>query len=62
MAPAIPMRCAPRTMLSRWMIDIAKLPVLSKSGLTLHIPVSAHGELPIVEYQVTNAHGKRLLL
>ena len=32
MVPAIPMRCAPRTMLSRWMIDIAKLPVLSKSG------------------------------
>jgi len=29
-----------RTMLSRWMIDIAKLPVLSKSGLTFHIPVS----------------------
>jgi len=26
------MRCAPRTMLSRWMIDIAKLPILSKSG------------------------------
>jgi len=60
--PATPMRCAPRTMLSRWMIDIAKLPVLSKSGSTFHIPVSAHGVVPMVDYQETNVHGKWLLL
>jgi hypothetical protein len=49
-------------MLSRWMIDITKLPVLSKSGSTFHIPVSAYGVVPMVEYQETNAHGKRVLL
>jgi len=40
------------------MIDMAKLPVLSKSGSTFHISVSVHSVVPIVEYQETNAHGK----